>query len=151
MGGPPKFWLSFFCSMGPQQLMLYCIFKKEFSEILGLCYSMRPSFSKKSAKNTIHFRKFLQKINALTFIMVSNGEILKNFDEVTHKTSHCPFLENFEKYFFFENLTPKLHSLLHFYERNFGRVCCSMGQKTDFVLLGSPIRVGPPRTSLIRM
>ena len=42
---------------------------------------------------------------------VSNGKILKNFDEITHKTPHRLFFENFRKFRkfskIFENLTPK--------------------------------------------
>ena len=85
--------------MGPQDIMFYCIFNKEFSEIWGLCCSMGPYFFEKSAKNSIHSRIFLQKkINVLRFKIISNGKILKNFDEITYNTSHWPFLENFEKF-----------------------------------------------------
>ena len=34
------------------------------------------------------FRKYFQEINVLRFKMVSNGRILKNFDEIAHKTPH---------------------------------------------------------------
>ena len=80
--------------------------------------------------------------------MVSNGKILKDFDEIAYKTSDMQLLENFE------NLTPKtsqFHILLHFQNRNFGRVCCFTGQKADFVLLGLPLggRPSPQKVPLV--
>ena len=36
------------CSMGSQQLMFYCIFKKEFLEFWGLCCFFGPNFSSKN-------------------------------------------------------------------------------------------------------
>ena len=67
-----------------------------------------PIFLKKSAKTSIHLRNFFQKINVLRFKMVSNGKILKNFYEITHKSPHMLHIENFD---FFENLTPDPKSL----------------------------------------
>ena len=72
--------------------MFYCISKKEFSVVL---FYGTQFFSKKSVKNSVHFRKFSQKINVLRLKMVLNGKILKNFDEITYKTPHKPFLEKF--------------------------------------------------------
>ena len=94
LGGPPKFW-SMRCSIGPLKFMFYCIFKKEF---WGCVVLWDQIFLEKSVKNSIHFRKFFQKINVLRFKMVSNGEIMKNFDEITHKSPHSVFFENFRKF-----------------------------------------------------
>ena len=38
--------------------------------------------------------------------MVSNGKILKNFDESTYKTPHRPFLGNLGNFEKFEKFTP---------------------------------------------
>ena len=92
--------------------MFYCISKKEFWECVVL---LDQFFLEKSVKNSIHFWKFFQKINVLRLKMVSNGKILKNFDEITHKTPLRLFFENFQK--FREFLTPKTlknHFLLNF-------------------------------------
>ena len=132
LGGPPKFW-SMCCSIGPPKTMFCCIFKKKF---LGCVVLWDQIFLEKSVKNSIHFRKCFQKINVLRFKMVLIGKILKNFDEITHKTPHRLFFGKFSK--IFENLTPKIHILLHFQERNYGRVFCSIGKKAGFVLLGPP-------------
>ena len=59
---------------------------------------MGPNFLEKSVKNSIHFWKFFQKINVLRFKMVSNGKTLKNFDEISNKTPHWMFFENFENF-----------------------------------------------------
>ena len=70
------------CSMGSQQSMIYCIFKKEFSEIWGLCFLWDPIFLEIICQKFDTFLDFfLQKINVLRFGMVSNGKILKNFNE----------------------------------------------------------------------
>ena len=91
LGGPLKFW-SMCCSIGPPKIMFYCIFKKEF---WGCVVLWDQIFLEKSPKNSKNFRKFSQKINVLRFKMVLNGRILKNFDEIAHKTPHRPFLEKF--------------------------------------------------------
>ena len=84
--------------------------------------------------------------------MVSNGKIMKNFDEITHKTPHRLFLEKFPKFSkfskIFENPPPPNHFLLHFSERNFGRVGCSIGQKANFMLLGHPRGRSPQKIPL---
>ena len=65
-------------------------------------------FSKNRPKIRNIFENFHKKISVLRFKMVSNGKILKNIDEITHKTPHRPFLENRLKILkIFENLTPK--------------------------------------------
>ena len=94
LGGSPKFW-SMCCFIRPPKIMFYCIFKKESwgCVVLGDQISLE-----KSVKNSIHFRNFFQKINVLRFKMVSNGKILKNFDEITHKTPHWLFFGNFRKF-----------------------------------------------------
>ena len=117
--------------------------------------------SKKSVKNSIHFRNFFQKINVLRFKMVSNGKILKNFDEITHKTPHRLFFENFRKFRkfskIFENLTPKtpLNSLFIAFlsDKFWSSVLFYRSKKADFVVLGPPPPLGsvPPRISLINI
>ena len=95
-GGSPKNFGRVRCSMGPQQLIFHCIFKKEFSEIRDLCCFMGPNFSRKNLSKIWYiFATFFQKINVLRFRMVSNGKVLKNFDEITFKTPHRLFLEKF--------------------------------------------------------
>ena len=59
-------------------------------EILGCC-SLGQIFLEKSVKNAIYFRKFFHKTNFLSLKMVSNSKILKNFDEITHKTPYRQF------------------------------------------------------------
>ena len=68
-GGPPHV-----LCYGTQQLMFYCIFAMQ---IRGCVALWNPIFLAKSAKNSIHFRKFFQKINFLRFTMVSNEKILR--------------------------------------------------------------------------
>ena len=111
LGGPQNFG-RVCCSMGPRKLMFYCFFKWQFSAVLF--YGTQFS-SKKSVKNSIHFRIFFQKINVLRFKMVSNGKILKNSDEITHKTPHMLFFENFRKFLeIWPPKPPKIHYLLQF-------------------------------------
>ena len=74
--------------MGLPKTMFYCIFKKEFWECVVLWDQI---FFEKSAENSKNFRKFSQKINVLGFKIVLNGRILKNLDEIVHKTPHMPF------------------------------------------------------------
>ena len=134
--------------------MFYCIFKKEFSVVL---FYGTQFFSKKSVKNSIHFRKFFQKINVLRFKMVSNGKILKNFDEITYKTPHRLFLENFRKIRKFSKIfefltpkTPKNSLFIAFLRKKFWPSVLFYGsKKADFVILGPPLRVGPPKNTSI--
>ena len=51
--------------------------------------------------------------------MVSNKKILKNFDEITYKTPHRPFLENFEKFRKFDPPTPKKSLVIAFLRKKF--------------------------------
>ena len=71
-------------------------FKKEFSEIWDLCSLWDPIFLEKICQKIDSFSGIFQKVNVLRFKMVSNGKILKKFDEITYKTSHNPFLKNFK-------------------------------------------------------
>ena len=50
---------------------------------------MGPNLTRKLFQKFDRFLDFfLQKINVLRFKIVSNGKILKNFDEITQKTPH---------------------------------------------------------------
>ena len=83
--------------MGPQQQMFNSIFKKEYSEIEGLCCFMRLNIPRKNLQKIRCILGIFQKKYILLFKMVSNGKILKNIDKITYKTPYRPFLENFEK------------------------------------------------------
>ena len=83
--------------------------------------------------------------------MVSNGKISKNFDEITNKIQHRPFLENFEKIVKFLKIwppTPQIHFLLHLQETNLGWLCCSMGQKSRFCVVETPHKGRSPQEYL---
>ena len=41
-------------------------------------------FPRNRSKSSVHFLNFYQKINVLRFKIVSNGKILKNFDDSFH-------------------------------------------------------------------
>ena len=74
--GVPQNFCRVCCSMGPQQLMFYSIFKKEFSEIFGWSCSIGPNiFWKKNCQKFDTFRNFFQKINVKCFKMVSNAKM----------------------------------------------------------------------------
>ena len=93
------------CSMGPQQFMFYCIFKREFSESWGLCCSMGPDFPRKNLPKTRHIfgnffkesmfyaskwsqMKTLPRILIKSPINLHTGrfwKILKNFEDLTPK------------------------------------------------------------------
>ena len=55
-----------------------------------------PIFLEKSAKNSIDFRKIVQKVDVLRLKTVSNRKIMKNFDEIAYITPHRPFLVKFQ-------------------------------------------------------
>ena len=66
-----------FCFMGPQQLMFYCILKKEFIRNFGVCVvQWDPIFLEKIYQKFDTLSEFFQKINVLRFKTVSNGKIL---------------------------------------------------------------------------
>lgn len=88
---PPKFWPSGLFYGTPTK-NAWLNFKKEFSEIWGLCCFVRPNFSRKNlTKKLIHFWKFSQKFNVLSIKRVSNGNVWKDFDEIAHKAPNRPF------------------------------------------------------------
>ena len=95
------------CSIGPPQPCFITFLRKNFRKFRDCVVLWDQIFLEKSAKNSIHFQRFFQKINVLRFKMVSNGKILKNFDEITHKTPYRLFLELSKISKNFENLTPK--------------------------------------------
>ena len=74
-GGGPQNFGPVCCSMGPQQLMFYFIFKKEFSAVL---FYGTQFISKKSVKKSIHFWNFFSKNQCLT---LQNGYKWKDFVE----------------------------------------------------------------------
>ena len=65
------------CSMGPRQLMLYCMFKKNFSEIWGLCCSRGPIFLEKICQNFDIFSEFFSNNHCFK---LQNGLKCKSFD-----------------------------------------------------------------------
>ena len=83
-------------SIGPHKPCFIAFLRKNFRKLGVWVVLWDQIFLKTSVKNSIHFRKFLLKINVLRFKMVSNDKILKNFDETTHTTPHRLFLEIFE-------------------------------------------------------
>ena len=113
-----------------------------------LCCSMGPNFSRKNlSKIRYIFEKFFKKINVLCFKTVSNGKILKNFDEIAYKTPHRLFLENFRKFRkiskIFENLTPKTPQIslfIAFLRRNFWPSVLFYGSKKPILCCWDPPR-----------
>ena len=96
-------------------------------------------------KSRYIFGIVFQKIDVLRFKMVSNGKILKNFDEIAYKTPHRLFLENFRKFRkiskIFENLTPKTpqNSLfIAFLRRNFWPSVLFYGSKKPILCCWDP-------------
>ena len=77
-GGVPKNFDRVCCSIGPQQVMLYCIFKKEFLKIWGLYCSMGLIFFRKICQKFDRFSKIFSKNQCFT---LRNGLKWEDFEE----------------------------------------------------------------------
>ena len=110
-GGVPQYFGRVCCSIGPQQLISYCIFKKEFSEILGSCCSMGFNFSRKISQQFHTFSIFFQEIN---FLRLYRSEMVR-FGKTLMKSPINLHTGRFQKISkSFENLPPKLQKIIFY-------------------------------------
>ena len=86
------------CSMGPRQLMLYCILRKNVRKFGACVVLLDPIYLEISAKYSIHFRIFFQKSIFYASKQSHMEKNLKSFDEITYMTPPRPFSDNFENF-----------------------------------------------------
>ena len=131
------------CSMGPQQSMFYCIFKKEFSEIWSLCCSMRPYFLEKTCQKFDTFLIFFKKSISYASIWSQMERASRILMESPIKLHTGRFKKVWKFWNFLKIWLPPNSLFIAFLRKKFWSSVLFYGSKnTYFVLLG-PLGVGP--------